>query len=113
MHQQKIAHGVDALYGVSVAIVGLQEPRVVQLDELARRPLGPELCITNNVSGAIGGGGESEKRTLYSKSGFASVHVLRTWSQSDGRVSLPGSFQLWKTWWMIFGISCGRVSLAP
>src|ERR1700761_2801363 len=62
----------------------------------------------------VSAAGDVEKglklRTMYFQSGLRRTHDWRCASQSAGPVLLPGSFQLWKIWWMILGTSCGRGS---
>lgn len=46
MHEKEVADSIDALDGVSVSVVGAEEPGVLSLDEVARSLFGPELSRT-------------------------------------------------------------------
>jgi len=50
MHQQEVPNGIDPLDRVSIPVIGSEEPRVVDLDEIAGRLLSPQLRVICLVS---------------------------------------------------------------
>lgn len=112
MQDEEVSESIDLLDRVAEGGVGGEEPRVFGGYEVVGEFGCPELevCVSRRFWGMLLQ--DMTKRTLYPQSGLGlkATHVCRTVSQSEGRVSLLGSFQLWKIWWMILGMTCGRGS---